>query len=211
LQMPSVSERNSLEQATQAYEADIHLAESYLAARGIPLETARTYRLGFVTVANAQPGDTDMIGRLAIPFVTPNGGVIDMRFRDISGEARAKYLSKPGSHTRLFGVGNLLKPSPFVCITEGEMDCIVADGLCGLPSVGVPGASNWQSHYPLLFEERKVFVLCDGDAAGREFGKKIAASVQGATPIFMPDGMDVNEVFLKFGPAEVRRKVGVSE
>ncbi len=211
MQMPSVSERNSLEQATQAYEADIHLAESYLAARGIPLETARTYRLGFVTVANAQPGDTDMIGRLAIPFVTPNGGVIDMRFRDISGEARAKYLSKPGSHTRLFGVGNLLKPSPFVCITEGEMDCIVADGLCGLPSVGVPGASNWQSHYPLLFEERKVFVLCDGDAAGREFGKKIAASVQGATPIFMPDGMDVNEVFLKFGPAEVRRKVGVSE
>lgn len=209
--MPSVSERNSLEQATQAYEADIHLAEQYLAARGIPLETARTYRLGYVTAGNAQPGDTDMIGRLAIPFITPNGGVIDMRFRDISGEARAKYLSKPGSHTRMFGVGNLLKASPYVCITEGEFDCIVADALCSLPSVGIPGASNWQAHYPLLFEERKVFVLCDGDAAGREFGKKIAASVQGCTVIPMPDGMDVNEVYLQFGAAEVRRRVGVSE
>ena len=209
--MPSVSERNSLEQATQAYEADIHLAEEYLAGRGITLEVARTYRLGYVTAGNAQPGDTDMIGRLAIPFLTPHGGPVDIRFRDISGQARAKYLSKPGSHTRMFGVSNLLKPSPFVCITEGEMDCIVTDALCGLPAVGVPGASNWQAHYPLLFEERKVFVLCDGDAAGREFGKKVASTVEGSTVIVMPDGMDVNDVYLQFGAAEVRRKVGVGE
>lgn len=211
MQMPSESEKKSLERAAAAYEADIHLAADYLRQRGIPLEVAATYRLGYVTEANAQPGDTDMVGRLAIPFITPHGGVIDIRFRDISGQARAKYLSKPGSHTRMFGVGNLLKPSRFVCITEGEMDCIVADGLCGLPSVGVPGASNWAPHYPLLFEERQVFVLCDGDSAGREFGKKVASTVEGATVIPMPDNMDVNEVFLQYGAVEVRRRVGLSE
>lgn len=206
--MPSESERTSLERATQAYEADIHLAEEYLAARGIPLETARTYRLGYVTAANAQPGDTDMIGRLALPFITPYGGVIDMRFRDISGQARAKYLSKPGSHTRLFNVGALVRASKFVCITEGEFDAIAAE-MSGLHSVGVPGASNWQPHYPLLFEERQVFVLCDGDAAGREFGKKVASSIDGCTVIPMPDGMDVNEVYVAHGANELRRKVGM--
>lgn len=210
MQMPSVSERNSLEQATAAYERDIHLAEAYLASRGIPLAVANTYRLGYVTEQNVQPGDQDMIGRLALPFLTPHG-VIDMRFRDIGGQSRAKYLSKPGSHTRIFAVGNLLKASPFVCITEGEFDTIIADGLCGLPSVGVPGASNWQPHYPLLFEDRQVFVLCDGDTAGREFGKKVAATVDGATIIPMPDGMDVNEVFLQYGASEIRKKVGIVE
>lgn len=206
--MPSVSERQSLEQAAQAYAQDIQRAATYLAGRGIPLETAATYRLGYVTADNAQPGDMDMIGRLAITYNT-DYGVLDIRFRDIDGGSRAKYLSKPGSHTRVYNVQALTRTSTFVCVTEGEFDAIVADALCGLPSVGIPGASNWQPHYPLLFESRKVFVLCDGDAAGREFGKKVAATVDGATVVPMPDGMDVNEVYVQLGAAEIRRRVGV--
>lgn len=210
MELPSASVRECLEQATSQYQHDLagSQGEAHLAARGIDLQTAHTYRLGYV--ASPIPGDEDMKGRLAIPYETPVGGVVNMRFRTLAGDG-PRYLSHAGTHTFLFNVRALHKPGDTIALCEGELDTVVADGLCDINAIGVAGASNWMKHYPLLLEDyRRVVVLADGDAAGREFAKKVVSTLSNAVAVPMPDGADVNEVFLAEGPDAIRRRAGIS-
>ena len=104
----------------------------------------------------------------------------------------------------------LLKNSDTIAICEGEIDAITMDALVGIPAVGVPGANNWRRHFRLLFEDyAQVFVMCDGDQAGKEFGKRISSELDGATVIHCPEGSDVNELFLNEGADGIRKRVGL--
>jgi DNA primase len=40
-------------------------------------------------------------------------------------------------------------------------------------------------------------VFADGDTAGRDFAKDLARKVAGVIPITIPDGEDVNSLFIK--------------
>lgn len=205
----SVLDRTLLEQAVQTYEQNLPTVAAYLEGRGIPLETARTYRLGYVSEPTPGLGDAEYVGRLAIPYLTPSG-VVDIRYRTLQGSG-PKYLSRPGANARMFGVSALFTPSSYVGICEGELDAVVATR-SGIPSVGVPGASNWQKHYPLLFEGfQRVFVLSDGDQAGRDFGKKVVATMDQAVIVDLPDGKDVSELVQEQGPEALKRLAGISE
>jgi DNA primase len=207
----SVSDRTLLEQAVQRYEANLEYVQEYLAGRGIPQAIARTYRLGYVAEPTPGLGDDEYVGRLAIPYLSPSG-VVDIRYRIVSQSASGpKYISRPGSTVRLFGVNALAQASTFIGICEGEIDTIIAN-TAGIPSVGVPGASNWAKHYPLLFEGfQRVFVFCDGDQAGRDFGKKVISTLDQAVMVTMPEGMDVNDVYRAEGPDGLTRRAGISE
>lgn len=201
----TASARKLLEQATVRYEADLDKAASYLAARGLTEQAARTYRLGYVT--GEHPADSEYANRLAIPYVTPAGGVVDIRYRALD-DSTPKYLSRAGAKTRLFGVTNLLVESPVLYVTEGELDCCTSSAMCGLVTVGVPGANNWQPHFKLLMADYvKVVVLCDGDEAGRQFGKTVCREVDTAVAVSMPAGMDVNDLFLQGGREAVLNRV----
>lgn len=172
-----------------AYEAEAGRVTEYLQARGIEAQTARTYRLGYAA-------DGEYAGRLAIPYITADGSVVDIRYRALTPEQNPKYLSRPGSKSHLFSVGSLLADGDTVYITEGEIDAITLNQ-CGLNAVGVPGASNWQEHWKRLFDDYDhVIVVCDGDQPGRDFGKKVAERIEGATAIHLPDGEDVNSMYV---------------
>ena len=208
--MLSASERDLLEQATQAYERHLPEVEEYLEGRGIPLEVARTYRLGCVAEPTPGFGDDEYVGRLTIPYITP-AGVVDIRYRALT-DGGPKYLSRVGAKSKMFNTRAFRKVSRAILVCEGELDTVIADGLAGVPAVGVPGASNWHKHYPLLFEGyQRVFVMADGDQAGRDFGKKVVSTLDNAVVVTMPDGMDVNDVFQREGAAGIRRRVGISE
>lgn len=203
----NVSDKRLLEQAVQAYEANLDQVVEYLAGRGIPVEVAHTYRLGYVAAPTPGLGDDEYVGRLAIPYLTPSG-VVDIRYRTLSGSG-PKYLSRPGGKVRMFGVGALFTATTHVGVCEGEIDTIVAT-MSGIPSVGVPGASNWAKHYPLLFEGfQRVYVFADGDDAGRDFARKVVASLDQAVAVSMPDGMDVNDVVRERGPRALMELAGV--
>ena len=164
------------------------------------------FRLGYVTGDN--PGDNDYATRLSIPYLTP-AGPVDVRYRAI-GDATPKYLSRPGAGTRMYNVKDLLIESPVLYVCEGELDTITASALCGLPTVGVPGANNWQKHFKLLMSDYlKVVVLCDGDEAGRQFGKTVCKEVDSAVAVAMPAGMDVNDVYVNGGREAVLEQVGL--
>jgi DNA primase len=204
----SVSQRKYLETAVEAYEAQVSVqVAAYLVQRGITKEVAHTYRLG--GVVEPLVGDEEFTGRLSIPYITRTG-VIDIRYRALAPDQTPKYLSRTGSQIRLYNVSALLKPSETIAICEGEIDAITMDALVGVPAVGVPGSNSWRDHFRLLFEDySQVLVMCDGDQAGREFGKRIAGEITGATIIHMPEGTDVNDVYVNEGADGVKKRIGL--
>jgi len=207
--MLSVDAKKSLEAAVTVYHAQIYAAGPYLEARGISLEAANTFRLGFVE--DPMIGHEQFRHRLAIPYLTPAADpVIDVRFRSIRDEDSPKYLSRPGAESHLFNVLAFQADTDVIAICEGEMDTIITHAQVGIPAVGIPGANGWKNWYARAFADyRAVIVLCDGDQPGRDLGKRIAQQIDVATVVSMPDGMDVNEVYLSEGPDGVRKRVGL--
>jgi DNA primase len=196
-------QKRLLEQATSHYQQAVNLAEGYLVNRGLSLQDAEYFRLGVVH----QPlvGHEAYEGRLAIPYITP-AGVVDLRFRAINHE-EPKYLSLPGSETRLYNVNALFKATDWIAVCEGEVDTITLTKL-GIPAVGVPGVKNIKSHhYRILADFQRIYVFADGDPAGKEFTKELARKVSGVTPIAIPEGEDVNSLFTKQGSDWFRGKV----
>jgi len=196
-------QKRLLEQATSHYQQAVNLAEGYLVNRGLSLQDAEYFRLGVVH----QPlvGHEAYEGRLAIPYITP-AGVVDLRFRAINHE-EPKYLSLPGSETRLYNVNALFKATDWIAVCEGEVDTITLTKL-GIPAVGVPGVKNIKSHhYRILADFQRIYVFADGDPAGKEFTKELARKVSGVIPIAIPEGEDVNSLFTKQGSDWFRGKV----
>lgn len=196
-----------LEQAAVAYNAQISSAAAYLVGRGISEKAAHTHLLGYV----AEPviGHEDMQGRLAIPYITPTG-IVDIRFRAVTPETTPKYLSRSGAEQHIYNVSAFQEDSDFIAVCEGEMDTIITHSMCGIPAVGMPGSQAWKDWQARAFHDyRKVFVLTDGDNAGKEMGKKIMQAIDVAVVVSMPDGMDVNEVYLNEGADGIRKRIGV--
>lgn len=207
--MLSQSARESLEEAVTKYQMDVDLAGPYLASRGLNRQVAATTRLGYVTADNAMVGHEQYVGRLAIPYLTPNGPV-DIRFRNLADDDAPKYLSRPGADPHIYNVLAFQADEDYIAVCEGEIDAMTANYMCSIPTVGLPGASSWKPFYARAFMDyRRVFVLADGDQAGRDMGKKIAQQIDVATVVSMPDGHDVNSIFLVEGPDGIRKRVGL--
>lgn len=208
MQTLTSAQRRFFEQAASTYQQDLAgdtAALAYLASRGFGPSVVGTYRLG---VAHSPlVGHEAYRGRLAIPYVTP-AGVVNMRFRclrshDCKAENCPKYLSQDGFGTNLFNVLDLKKDSPFIGVTEGELDAITLS-MCGIPAVGVPGVESWQNHFSRCLEDFDViYSFADGDTAGRKFARFLAKEAK-ARPVSMPKGMDVNKLHLEGGPDSVR-------
>lgn len=201
LKPPKRSQMAALEAATAAYEQQLPTVAGYLAGRGLTQDMAKAFRLGYV--AQPAPGHEPYVGRLAIPYLTP-AGVVDIRFRAVTDTDGAKYLSRPGATPTLFNVAAFFRTSMTISVAEGELDTIVMDTVSGVPAVGCPGVQLWKPYYNRLFADYQVLVMCDGDDAGRDFGKRLAKEVDGATPIHLPDGHDVNSLFAAGGADAVR-------
>ena len=192
----SSSQRQFLLQATQRYAAKINLAEDYLASRQLSVEEASIFHLGVVD--EPLPGHEPYKGRLAIPYITPSG-VVDIRFRGMHNE-EPKYMGLVGAKTTMFNTQACFVADKYICVTEGEFDCIIMSVKTLHPTIGIPGANNWKSHYTRILDDFDiVIVLADGDAAGQEFGKKISRELPNVNIISMPEGEDVNSIVTKLG------------
>jgi DNA primase len=200
----SRSQKELLEKATSHYSRNIHLAEDYLAHRGLDLEVAKEIRLG--VVAEPLPGQEQFVNRLAIPYLTPSGPV-DIRFRAM-GPEEPKYMGMPGTSTRLYNVRALHEAGDFIAVCEGEIDAITLHYKCGIPAVGVPGANSWKEHYNrLLSDFETIFVFADGDQPGSDFAKSLSKEMSNVIILQMPEAQDVNSMFLSCGADYFKDKV----
>ena len=170
------------------------------------MEIARLARLG--VVEEPETGHEQFQGRLSIPYVTKTG-VVDIRFRSLNPAVEPKYMGMTGAETKMYNVLDIEKADNYIGVCEGELDTITMSNCIGVPCIGVPGANSWKKHYTrLLSDFERVFVFADGDQPGIEFARGLARELP-ATIIQMPDGEDVNSIYLKEGASYIRNKVGI--
>jgi DNA primase len=202
------SQKDLLELATKRYQENIYLAEDYLRSRGITVEVARLARLG--VVAEPEVGHEGFLGRLSIPYVTKSG-VVDLRFRSLNPAVEPKYMGMTGADTKMYNVLDIERAGDWIGVCEGELDTITLSRCIGVPCVGVPGANSWKKHYTrLLADFERVFVFADGDQPGKEFATGLARELP-VTIVSMPDGEDVNSVYVKYGAEYIRDKIGLND
>ena len=202
------SQKELLGLASQKYAANIYQAEDYLRSRGITMEVARLARLG--VVVEAEIGHEQFTGRLSIPYVTKTG-VVDLRFRSLNPAVEPKYMGMTGAETKMYNVLDIERAGDFIGICEGEIDTLTLSSLVGIPCVGVPGANSWKKHYTrLLADFERVFVFADGDQPGKEFATSLARELP-VTIIQLPDGQDVNSMYVQEGSSYFNQKVGINE
>lgn len=197
--------------------------EEHLATRGLTSPTVASevakFRLGYVS--DPLPGHEMYVGMLAIPYLRwspgSGGSVATIRFRcvrdgcDHKNHTGGKYSNIPGHGTKLFNTPALLLDTEDIGVSEGEIDAITAT-LCGVPTVGVPGAENWKGHFrePLL-GYRTVFVFADNDddGAGLEFAKHVVKELSNAKIVLMPRGHDVSSFVLAQGKHALLERMGL--
>jgi DNA primase len=202
------SQKDLLEVAAKRYQENIYLAEDYLRSRGITVEVARLARLG--VVAEPEIGHEAFLGRLSIPYVTKSG-VVDLRFRSLNPAVEPKYMGMTGADTKMYNVLDIERAGDWIGVCEGELDTITLSKCIGIPCVGVPGANSWKKHYTrLLADFERVFVFADGDQPGKEFATGLARELP-VTIVSMPDGEDVNSVYVKYGAEYIRDKIGLND
>lgn len=173
--------------------------------RGIDPATAEQFRLG--VVIDPCTGHEHLAGRLAIPSLGWDGHPYALRFRAIRGE-EPKYMGLGGAETRPFNIRAIHQARNIIGITEGEIDAITLE-MCGVPAVGITGATNWKRHHPRMFAGfERVYVFGDGDMAGREFTRKVSDSLLSAVGVSLGDGEDVNSLYVKGGKDAVLALIG---
>jgi len=203
----SASQKELLGKSAEKYAEHIHLAENYLVSRGITKEVARLMSLG--VVAEPEVGHEVFAGRLSIPYITKTG-VVDLRFRSLNPAVEPKYMGMTGAETKMYNVLDIDRAGDFIGVCEGEIDTITLSVSIGIPCVGVPGANSWKKHYTrLLADFERVFIFADGDQPGTEFARSLARELP-VTIVQLPDGHDVNSMFVLEGSNYFHSKVEMS-
>lgn len=201
----SALQKELLGKATTKYAEDIYLAEDYLKGRGISLATARLAQLG--VVVEPEPGHEAYVGRLSIPYVTKTG-VVDIRYRSLNPAVEPKYMGMTGAETKMYNVLDIERAGDFIGVCEGELDTLTMSRCIDIPCIGVPGANSWKKHYTrLLADFERVFVFADGDQPGTEFARSLARELP-VTIIQLPDGEDVNSVYVQHGASYFYSRIG---
>ena len=203
----NASQKELLDKATTKYAGSISQAEDYLKSRGIPLEVARLVSLG--VVAEPEVGHEAFVGRLSIPYITKTG-VVDLRFRSLNPAVEPKYMGMTGAETKMYNVLDVERAGDYIGVCEGEIDTLTISRCVGIPCVGVPGANSWKKHYTrLLADFERVFVFADGDQPGTEFARSLARELP-VTIIQLPDGQDVNSMFVQEGAGYFHQKMDLN-
>lgn len=211
----TVKDREQRECKVATYEQQLRdnpdVAAGYLKGRGITGQLAKSFRLGYVQ----EPllGDDSHRGRLVIPYLT-RAGVTWIKTRALPGSAQpdVRYTwITAGSGSRFYNTRDMLTPADRLALCEGELDAAVLSFLCGIPAVGLPGASNWRKEYRTLFADYDtVYVVADGDEAGRKCSQQVKGDLKSkARVVDLPDGEDVNSFYCKHGREAMRELIGV--
>ena len=211
------SSRSILQERVERYAANYagSRAEEYMEARGIGSLPAATFRLGGVPIDECAPDEARFSGMLSIPYLTPVGGAVAVKYRNLRPDAEPRYLAPSGQGTHLFNVVDLHKPSPRVVICEGEIDTMTVSML-GVPAVGLPGTQTWKPYYSRIFDGyREILILVDNDAKGdgnpgQDLARLIMREIPGARNVVLPDGYDANSFYLSEGAEALLDLLGVS-
>lgn len=213
--MASNVQSKLLLEAAQRYAQEISPeAIVALLERGISEEVAARFQLG--TITDPINGHEMYDGWISIPYITANNHCVGFKFRRLD-DGKPKYGSPLGQKAHLYNVTDILTPSAYIVVTEGELDTVITSGMLGIPAVGVPGVQAWKPHFSKLFNGYDtVYVVGDNDIKedgsnpGAEFAKRVASEILNSVIVTLPPGMDINDYYLAHG-ADATRTLLVGE
>lgn len=204
-------QRSQLALATSRYADALRGSDSavgWLLSRGLTRETVERFQLGYVAPEAALPQHGMYRGMIAIPFLSDRDRhPVMLRFRcieehDHRANGHGKYNSMSGEANRMFNSPTILEagPSEVIHVCEGEVDAMTLEQL-GHRAVAITGANAFKKHHAIMLEGvPRVPVWGDGDKAGHEFTASVLKFLRGsALGVGVPDGMDVNELYLTGG------------
>ena len=137
--------------------------KEYLASRGITLETAYSYYIGFDPIADPRncPGGVPIPGK----NIWRNARIIAPCTKDHYETRSIKELGnarafKSRGHVRLFNIKALKSEGP-VFVVEAFFDCLSIEQL-GYHAVAINGSNNWRTllNRPELSQYHGTFILC---------------------------------------------------
>jgi hypothetical protein len=191
----------------------------YLARHGISDRGVMArYALG--CVEKPLLGDERYRGYMSIPYIGRRN-VVSIKFRctrrhdcHAVGNGHAKYAKDVGP-VQVYNTAALFEPNDIIGIAEGEVDAIAATELLGLPTLGIPGAQQWAAHsrvwHRILEGYDRIVIFADGDDAGLECARAIAADVGDRHVLVKCDpGEDVSSMIAKGNAGKLKLKAGIS-
>lgn len=195
---------HQMDKALEALEKSTE-AQKWLESRGISLDTARKFKVGFLQNASTISKSHRLVDKGWLIFPTIEGDKItSLKYRSIADK---DFLRLPNMVTTLFGLENI-EPFEDCFLCEGEMDA-VALGQGGFIAASLPSAS-----YTPTPEERDklrqancLYLAGDSDEPGQKIMNKLWSEFQDRTyKIEWPSGVkDANEFLIKCGSTETFR------
>lgn len=185
-----------------------------LAARDVPVEAAIAAGLLGRTAPEKGGRIYDVFrGRVTVPIRDPDGRVVAFGARIVEGDDDRKYINS--RETPLYTKGKVLygldtardaiRRSGEATLVEGYFDAIALRE-AGIPSVvALCSTALTADHLALLarLEVRRIFLLLDGDAAGRKGAVRLAgpllASGLSTRVVELPEGHDPDTFLREFG------------
>jgi hypothetical protein len=142
--------------------------------------------------------DTKYHGKPAvrIPYLDESGNETAVRYRTAL-IAKEGSRWKTGSKTSLYGLHLMdkIREAGYVLLVEGESDTWTG-WLHDIPTLGVPGKSNWKSEWAPKLEGLDLYVWQEPDA--EDFTHRIYKDLPHIKVIPAPDGIkDINELLQK--------------
>lgn len=184
------------------------LGERYLGKRGISLDLAREFRLGYMlpNSTNQSPYmPAARFGRIVFPHHDPNERILNLYSRAVGNHDEDKL-----KHHHLEGPKGIFNHqalrAQMVVICEGVFDALSCLSV-GLPAVAIFGLTmDWS-----LVKSDNVLLAFDNDASGRKAihqfgtwgligGKKVSY----LSEKFFSGTKDLNELLIKEGPSKFR-------
>ena len=143
--------------------------------------------------------DHSGVDRILWPYYQ-QGSLVGYVARRLDTSPEVKYYRAPWCSARkvLFPFDFVVDhygSYPFVVLVEGEFDALYLLSQ-GIPALSILGSTNWsfsKRDLLLLLSKKHVFVLMDGDAAGKKAAAEIKKSLKSFTSfsvLRLPDGDD---------------------
>jgi DNA primase len=198
--------RADLAEVLQDYQHSLARSRGaeYIRSRGIPLELAEQYGLGYAACGKWIHGARDWkCGRIVVPHTDVCGRLVNLYGRAIGSnesvprEMRHDHLPGPRGY---FNTKVLRGPGP-VFVTEGPFDALSLIAMGHACSIAVFGVVGW--HWDWARAVTELFLALDTDAAGQKEWPKRArqARLRGKRVAILPPESfggykDVNEAWI---------------
>lgn len=165
--------------------------EEYLRRRGIPLELARRYGVGYAPPGKwAHEARDWKWGRVVIPHTAPDGRIVNLYGRAVGADEK---VPKEHRHDHLPGAKGYFNAA---ALREGDGPLLVCEGpfdalsllAAGYPrAVAIFGLDGWRWNWARGV--RELVLALDADARGREAVRKLAreAALRGRRVYVLPE------------------------